>query len=148
MRPARGGGYRRARRGAGAAELAVVLPVLVLIALGCVDFGRFAYRYIAIQNAARTGAEYGTMNPYTTTTKAAWKTRVTAVTQAELADSAGTVPPGVAVDVPDADLVPESSGLRRVRVGVTYTGFTTLVSWPGIPSNPTMRSTVVMRAIR
>ena len=143
---------RSSRRGAGAAELAMIFPVLALLTLGCIDFGRFAFRYIAIQNAARTGAEYGTMTSYTATTKAAWKTEIAAKVTAELADVAAngtvTTPSGVSVDVPDAELVPESTGLRKVRVDVTYTGFTTLVSWPGIPNNPTMTAKVVMRTIR
>jgi hypothetical protein len=42
----------------------------------------------------------------------------------------------------------ETSGLRQVRVEATYTSFQTLVSWPGIPSSPTLRSVVVMRAVR
>src|SRR5437868_5776563 len=52
------------RGGAAATELALVLPLLILLALGCVDFGRYAYYSIAVQNAARTAAEYAIMNPY------------------------------------------------------------------------------------
>lgn len=136
----------RGRRGASAAELAVVLPVLTLLALGCVDFGRFAYDYIAMQNAARAGAEYATTNPYTPTGKAAWNSQIASTALAELDGQTGLVAADVTVTVPDPTL--ESTGLRRVRVLVTYTGFTTLVSWPGIPNNPTMRSAVEMRVIR
>jgi hypothetical protein len=41
----------------------------------------------------------------------------------------------------------EASGLRRIEVDATYTGFTTL-PWPGIPQNPTLKAKVVMRVIR
>jgi Flp pilus assembly protein TadG len=142
----RTGRSARARRGASAAELAVVLPVLTLLALGCVDFGRFAYHYIAIQNAARTGGEYGITTPYTPTGKEAWKTQLRSTAQAELDGQTGLAADRVTVTVPDPTV--ESSGLRRVRVEVAYEGFETLVSWPGLPDNPTLRAAVEMRAIR
>src|SRR5262249_23476708 len=54
---------RRPRCGVAAVELAIVLPVLVLIVIGCVDFGRFLYYYIAVTNAAEEGATFGSLNP-------------------------------------------------------------------------------------
>jgi hypothetical protein len=42
-------------------ELAVALPVLVLLVLGIADFGRMFFTGIAVANAARTAAEYGAM---------------------------------------------------------------------------------------
>jgi Flp pilus assembly protein TadG len=41
-------------------ELAVVLPVLILLAIGVMDYGRVYFTSIAVANAARAGAEYGT----------------------------------------------------------------------------------------
>ena len=46
---------RRHRRGVTAVEFALILPLLMTIVLGCVDYGRFAYDYIAVTNAARAG---------------------------------------------------------------------------------------------
>ena len=54
-RPADATGSSR-RSGAVAVELALILPLLVLIVLGAVDFGRFANTYIAVTNACRAGA--------------------------------------------------------------------------------------------
>jgi Flp pilus assembly protein TadG len=48
----------RDERGAAALELALLLPVLMLILIGTVDFGRFAHAAITITNAAQTGAAY------------------------------------------------------------------------------------------
>ena len=39
-------------------ELAIVLPVLLLLAVGVIDVGRYAYIAILIGNAARAGAAY------------------------------------------------------------------------------------------
>ena len=40
-------------------ELALVLPVLLLILFGIVEFGRIFHAYLVIANAARTGARVG-----------------------------------------------------------------------------------------
>ena len=44
-------------------ELALILPVLMFILVGIVDFGRVFNAYIIITNAAREGARYGAMHP-------------------------------------------------------------------------------------
>jgi Flp pilus assembly protein TadG len=40
-------------------ELAVILPVLLLFAIGVMDYGRVFFRALIVANAARAGAEYG-----------------------------------------------------------------------------------------
>ncbi|MDQ6884548.1 MAG: pilus assembly protein [Candidatus Dormibacteraeota bacterium] len=44
-------------------EFALILPVLVLILLGVVDFGRVFYYWTSIANAAREGARYAIVHP-------------------------------------------------------------------------------------
>jgi TadE-like protein len=53
---------RRSQSGASLVELAVVLPFLLLLVLGAVDFGRAYYLSIEVANAARAGAQYGVRN--------------------------------------------------------------------------------------
>jgi len=48
------------------AELALTLPILLIILLGVVDFGRVFYDYVTITNASREGARYGSMYPLST----------------------------------------------------------------------------------
>jgi Flp pilus assembly protein TadG len=141
----REGTLGRGRRGASSAELAIVLPVLTTLAIGCVDFGRFAYHYIAIHGAARTGAEYGTTTPYTTQSLPTWTTKVQEAAAAELDGQTGFDPAALTTTVTPAT---DGATGRQVRVEVQYTGFKTLVSWPAVPSQPTMRAAVVMRMIR
>jgi hypothetical protein len=43
-------------------EFALILPVLVLILLGIVDFGRVFYYWTSIANSAREGARYGSVH--------------------------------------------------------------------------------------
>ena len=48
----------RDERGSAAMEFGLLLPLLMLIVLGAIDFGRFAFSSITVTNAARTGAAY------------------------------------------------------------------------------------------
>src|ERR1700756_3771883 len=41
-------------------EIALLLPMLVLLALGVIEFGRYGYIGILVANAARAGTAYGT----------------------------------------------------------------------------------------
>lgn len=50
--------FGRSEHGGAMAELAVVLPVLVLFAIGVMDYGRVFFRSIMVANAARAGAEW------------------------------------------------------------------------------------------
>ncbi len=134
---------RHRRSGAAAVEFAIVLPVLVTILLGATDFGRFAYSAVAIANAARAGAAYGSMNS-SSSSYSTWQTGIETAVTDELANSsafsAGSVTTTVATTT-------ENTGLTRVSVQVTYP-FTTIVSWSYLPSSFNLTHTCVMRCLR
>jgi Flp pilus assembly protein TadG len=48
-----------AEEGTSLLEIALILPVLVVLLLGIVDIGRYATLSIAVSNAARAGVQYG-----------------------------------------------------------------------------------------
>jgi len=50
-------------RGQSLVEMALVLPLLLLLVLGIIDFGRAFNNYIIITNAAREGARYAARFP-------------------------------------------------------------------------------------
>ena len=50
-------------RGQALVELALILPVLLLILLAAIDFGRVLFSWIEVTNAAREGAAYAILNP-------------------------------------------------------------------------------------
>lgn len=54
-------------RGANLIEMALVMVLLLIMLAGVVDVGRAFYTYIAITNAAREGARYGSRFPFDTT---------------------------------------------------------------------------------
>src|SRR4051794_29291485 len=49
--------------GSALVELAVALPLLVLVMVGVIDFARVFYVGMELTNAARAGAQYGAYNP-------------------------------------------------------------------------------------
>jgi Flp pilus assembly protein TadG len=60
-----GAGRRRSQRGQAMVELAVALPLLLIVIAGAVDFGTACYIAIEVTSAARAGAQYGVQNAAT-----------------------------------------------------------------------------------
>jgi Flp pilus assembly protein TadG len=56
---------RSSDTGQSTVELALMLPVLLLLLLVAADFARVFYVSIAVQNAARAGAQYGSQSVIT-----------------------------------------------------------------------------------
>jgi hypothetical protein len=137
-------GARRARRrGTSAVEFALILPLLITIVLGCVDFGRFAYTYIAVTNGARVGAGFASVNPVTSVTMPWWVAEIKASVVEEM--GAAFLPGKITVISPPP--VAEPQGRKRVIVTVSYP-FETLVPWPLLPQDVTLTRKVEMRLIR
>lgn len=53
-------------RGATLVEFALVVPIVLVLVIGCVDFARVLNASVTIQNASREGARYATVHPRTT----------------------------------------------------------------------------------
>jgi len=50
-------------RGQSLVEIAISLPVIILLLLGTIDFGMAIFSYAIIRDAAQEGALYGSFNP-------------------------------------------------------------------------------------
>jgi Flp pilus assembly protein TadG len=55
---------RRSSRGQSLVEFALVLPVLLILVLMAIDFGRLFSSWVTLNNAARVAANYAAANPY------------------------------------------------------------------------------------
>ena len=58
---------RSTERGQAVIELALTLPLLLVVVFGIIDFGFMFQRYEAVTNAAREGARIGVLRDYTAT---------------------------------------------------------------------------------
>jgi Flp pilus assembly protein TadG len=125
----------RPRRGASAAELALVLPILGLLFVFAVDFARLYYHYSIVTNCARNGALYAS-DP-----TAPLESPYSSVTDAALADASNLSPqPTVSPPTYGTD----SSGNPYVQVTVVYP-FTTITNYPGLSNPINLARTVQMR---
>src|SRR5690348_16493357 len=104
--------FRRDDRGVQLVELAIVLPIMLLLFAAVAEFGRYFYEYTTVAKSARLGARYLASKSVTSTT-VDWKTN--AKNMVVYGNTAGT---GTAI----------LSGLTTANVDVQYVGGTT-----GIP---------------
>lgn len=58
---------RRCERGVQLSELAIVMPILLLVLAGVAEFGRYFYTYSALTRITRVAARYLAGRPYTAT---------------------------------------------------------------------------------
>ena len=54
--------HDRLQTGQALVEMAFVVPILVILIIGVIEIGRYAYISILVTNAARAGAAYGAQN--------------------------------------------------------------------------------------
>jgi len=64
--------FRREEQGVQLVELAIVLPIMLLLFAGLAEFGRYFYEYTTAAKAARAGARY--LASKSVTSKTDWKT--------------------------------------------------------------------------
>ncbi|MBI4372302.1 MAG: pilus assembly protein [Candidatus Omnitrophica bacterium] len=127
----------KAKKGTAIVEMAFVLPILVLLAMGMVEFSRVLMVQQVITHAAREGARVGAL--YFNDTAAF--DNALGVSQTYL-DSSG-------VNSELATITPSfitMSGVPALQVVVRYPYGSLLNGWiPGIPETLTLSSTVIMR---
>lgn len=132
------------RRGVVATEAAVVLPLLITLALGAMDFGRVLGVACEFSNAIRAGAESGAVHRPTSLTYDSWELRILNTARAELLDSNQINADDATITVALAN---DLYGARQVQVSGQYV-FRTIVSWPLLPNQVTLRARTVMRQYR
>jgi len=110
---------RRHHRGQNAVEMALVLPVVIFVIIGVVEFSRAMFVRSVVYNAAREGARYAILHP----------TDETGIANAAKRYAHGLKKNQMSVSVSYPDDTTEKDD--RVRVTVTYSLQTVI---PGIPS--------------
>jgi Flp pilus assembly protein TadG len=136
-------------RGASLVEFALMIPFLALLLLGVIDFGRAYYVSVEVNNAASTGALYGTQN-YTDITgmqnaatgDAPDVSGIAAVATYGCECYDGTHPSLNCTSQPSPCSV---NVVNYVQVTTTAT-YKPIFPWPGIPSSLTMTGSARLRA--
>lgn len=144
-------GMHRNASGQSLVELALALPVLILLLLAAADFGRLFYTWIAVNSAARAGAQYGSQ----TLTNAADSNGMKLAATIDGSNIPGlTATASQCTCVTTGTSVPACSGSnynctnapKATYVEVdTQATFRTIVSYPGIPSSVTVKGTAIMQ---
>jgi Flp pilus assembly protein TadG len=140
----------RGEHGASLVELAVMLPLFILVLAGAVDFGRAYYLAIEISGAAQAAAAYGSQNP---TDTAGMKTA--AQDDAPNVPNLSVTTPTYGCECADgtnysasctaAPSCPSNNEVYRVNVTVTGT-FTPIIPWPVVHSSMLLSSSASMRS--
>lgn len=141
---------RNSERGIAIVEFAILVPALMMLLIGLIEMGRFAYYSIIVANAARAGAQYGAQNLVTAADSTGMK-------QAALNDgqniSGLTVPTPPSYSCQCADGTAStceatdcSSSHRLTYVQVDTRGtYSSLFNYPGLPSTFTVNSQAIMQ---
>jgi Flp pilus assembly protein TadG len=146
LRPSLGRPAPCARRRSGTAvvEAALVMPLVIVLTLGCIDFARAIHQQIAMSNVARVGAEYGATHPFSTGNQATWESNLRAAMATEAACLPAFTPAHLQIEI-------STSGTSRTDKLVTVSArypFTAAVRWPGLPQQVSLGHTAVMRQYR
>lgn len=131
------------------AEFALLLPVLGLLVLGVIDFGRAYYLSIEVNNAAYAGALYGASNSSDTV-------GMQAAATADAADVPGGVNPQASFGcecsdgsspTPNCTTTPScSTNVVNYVLVTTSATYNTMFPWPGIPSQLILTGSARLRA--
>lgn len=129
----------RNERGSTAVEFALILPILLALVFGMIDFGRMLYTKEVLNNAVREGARVGI------------KLKTIPVTDPQITTQVNTVIDGSQL----ADSTKATVAINRIAVG-TSTNLQVAVNYnfsflvasaliPGLSQNRTLTSTSIMR---
>jgi Flp pilus assembly protein TadG len=136
------------RRGSSFVELAILVPVILLMCCGTMDFARIVYAGIEVSGAAKAGVQFGALTPGNSGNTTGM---VQAATNdaADLSGLTATARNFCSCDGGANEVDCSSSGCGTtpsgyVSVTANYT-FNTLFPWPGIPNSINLARTAKMR---
>jgi hypothetical protein len=137
-------------RGQSVLEFALLLPVMLLLLVGIIEVGRFAYYSILVANAARAGAQYGAQGLATAADTPGIQAAAEndgqnlpqlAVTASQQCGCNGA---GLSGTCPASGCLLPNHPLVYVQVQATGT-FNSLFNYPGLPPSFSVTSTEKMR---
>lgn len=136
-----------AEAGSSLVELSLLVPVLALLLVGTIDFGRAYYMGIELTAAAEAGALYGVKNPTDTSgIQSAAQADAPSIASLGAAASYGCECPDGSGAVTSCSTTPSCSTNYVNYVDVTASAtYNTLIKYPGIPNSLVLTSESKMR---
>jgi Flp pilus assembly protein TadG len=136
-------------------ELALVLPVFILLLVGAAEFGRLAYSSIEVSNAARAGVAYAAQNHITASDLAGIRlattqdapnitSMATPVVTQSCSCASGAAVAVVSCATAATTCVSPSRIIEFVQVN-TSADIDTVFHLPAIPNTVTLRGQAIMR---
>ena len=111
---------RRARKGGAVLEVALVLPILLGLSMGSIEFGYFMYAKSTVQAAARDGARSAILGSCTQATATTAVSRVmTAAGMQATGYTTSFVNASTGANITDVSTVAAGTGIT-VRVSLTF----------------------------
>jgi Flp pilus assembly protein TadG len=142
--------FLRQSLGGAALEFGAVIPLLLLLGVGAVDFGRAFLTGVGVASAARAGAQYGSQSITTSADTAGMRTMAEsdagnigsiAVTTSRFCKCPDGSTPSCSGTCPGAYPLPEVF----VKVGVTKS-VSMIIRYPGLRQTLTFRDSSIFRA--
>lgn len=129
-------------------ELAMAIPVLLLLLLAAADVGRVFYLSIAVNNAARAGAQYGSQSVITAADSngmvQAANTDGSNVANLTVTATQCTCESSSSVSSCPASYCTNDAQATFVQIQ-TQAPFHTILNYPGIPSSVTLSGNAIMQ---
>jgi len=140
--PMKRGAFRRVRdqRGAIAVEFAIIVPVLILLVLGIIEFGFGYHAWDATQNAAREGARLGAVSPDVAEIEARVRGTTSFLNQSQLQVTIECGITGGAFGACPAASSWDEGDIVRVTVEYTYDFITPLPNFVGLGAQMDLES--------
>jgi hypothetical protein len=114
--------------------MAVVLPLLLLLGIGCMDVGRAIAAWSGLGNATRIGGDWAATHRFTSFTRPTWESQIRSEVQNQMQQVPG-------FDAASFEFViePETmpDGSVRVRLTSSQT-YHPLIDWPVLPTGFTL----------
>jgi Flp pilus assembly protein TadG len=134
--------------GQSAVELAIAVPVLVLLLIVAADFARLFFVSICVHSAARSGAQYGAQSVITAADingmKNAAKLDGSNIANLTVTAKQCTCQASATVSRCAASYCTNSPQATYVEVDTQAT-YSTLLNFPGVPSSTTLSSAAIMQ---
>ncbi|WP_237225923.1 TadE/TadG family type IV pilus assembly protein [Rubinisphaera sp. JC750] len=132
--------FRSSRAGVATTELALSLPVLLLLLLAAVDYARVSFVACALANAVGASSHYAATHRVTERNETDWETTIQELAQAEMAETPGFVEENLTLTA-----VPTVNGDGETVVELNGSClFSPLVDWPGMPGQFLLRKSVTV----